>query len=236
VTGTGACGDIRHALGVYVLSAIEPADRAAVATHLACCPDCREEHAGLADLPAFLDRVLASDASRLVLEDGGSGSRRPRPPHPAARSPLHRTAKHRRHPLRPRLAAAVAAGLIIGAGTVTAWYVLVPSAPQAAVPALQWAATVRASNPQTHASATVEYAAQPWGLTLHVQVSGIPAGTTCQFQITNSRGQEVAAASWTVPGGQQDPWYPVTSSVPLTSVHGFVVTAATKTLVSIPIR
>lgn len=102
-------------------------------------------------------------------------------------------------------------------------------------PALPWAATVHASNPQTHTSLTVKYTTQPWGLALDIQVSGIPAGTKCQFKITDSRGQEVATASWTVPRSEQDPWYPATSSLSLASVRGFVVTAKAKTLVRIPV-
>jgi len=51
---TAGCREIRHSLGVYVLGAIDPADRALVEEHLASCPECREELAGLAGLPALL--------------------------------------------------------------------------------------------------------------------------------------------------------------------------------------
>lgn len=232
VTGTGACQDIHLALGVYVLGALGPAGRAAVARHLAWCPDCREELAGLADLPASLDKVPAGDVARLLHEDSGRvPDAAPGPP-----PPRRRTAKPRRRRRRLGLTAAVAAGLVAGAGTVAGSRVLEAPAPATAASALPWAATVHASNPQTHTSVTVKYAAQPWGLALEVQVSGIPAGTVCQFQITDSRGQEVAAASWTVPAGQQDPWYPATSPLSLASVRGFVVATTAKTLVSIPIR
>jgi predicted anti-sigma-YlaC factor YlaD len=59
----GACGDIRHLLGVYLVGAIEPADRAAAREHLARCAACREELAGLAGLPGLLGRVPAAEAS-----------------------------------------------------------------------------------------------------------------------------------------------------------------------------
>ena len=84
--GTGAramteltdCGDIRLALGVYVVGAIDPAERAIVDAHLSHCPDCREELAGLAGLPALLGRVPREDAERLLLDDErtGGGARR----------------------------------------------------------------------------------------------------------------------------------------------------------------
>ncbi len=51
MTGSADCRDIRHALGVYVLGAIDPAERATVDAHLSTCPECREELAGLAGLP-----------------------------------------------------------------------------------------------------------------------------------------------------------------------------------------
>jgi len=64
-TSAGDCGPIRHALGVYVLGAIEPADRALVSSHLAWCHDCRDELAGLARMPALLDRVPRAEAYRI---------------------------------------------------------------------------------------------------------------------------------------------------------------------------
>ncbi len=45
------CPEARISLGVYVLGAIDPAERALVDAHLATCRDCRDELAGLAGLP-----------------------------------------------------------------------------------------------------------------------------------------------------------------------------------------
>ena len=53
MTGSAECRDIRHALGVYVLGAIDPAERSMVDAHLSTCPECREELAGLAGLPGL---------------------------------------------------------------------------------------------------------------------------------------------------------------------------------------
>jgi anti-sigma factor RsiW len=52
-----SCADARRELGVYVLGAIEPADRAVLERHLGGCPRCRAELASLAGLPALLRRV-----------------------------------------------------------------------------------------------------------------------------------------------------------------------------------
>ena len=53
------CAEARLSLGVYVLGAIDPAERALVDSHLAGCRDCRDELAGLAGIPALLSRVGA---------------------------------------------------------------------------------------------------------------------------------------------------------------------------------
>ena len=59
------CPEARISLGVYVLGAIDPAERALVDAHLATCRDCRDELAGLADLPALLARVSTEEAIAL---------------------------------------------------------------------------------------------------------------------------------------------------------------------------
>ena len=57
MSGAGECARIRLDLGVYLLGVIAPADRAMVNGHLASCPRCRDELAGLAALPALLRKV-----------------------------------------------------------------------------------------------------------------------------------------------------------------------------------
>jgi anti-sigma factor RsiW len=121
MTGTGACGEIRLELGVYVLGAIGAADRTAVDAHLVCCADCRDELAELAGLPGLLSRVTANDADSLVLyRDGGGCSRHELSADLGLRSLLGSAARLRRHRMWPRMAAAAGAGLIAGAGAVAA--------------------------------------------------------------------------------------------------------------------
>ena len=52
-----------------MLGAIDPAERTQVDEHLATCPDCREELASLAGLPALLRRVPTAEAERLAVAD-----------------------------------------------------------------------------------------------------------------------------------------------------------------------
>src|SRR6201997_739914 len=63
------CPEARISLGVYVLGAIEPAERALVDAHLTTCRDCRDELAGLAGLPALLARVNPDEVSRIRADD-----------------------------------------------------------------------------------------------------------------------------------------------------------------------
>jgi hypothetical protein len=51
------CARVREELGGYVLGALEPAEREAVAAHLAGCPGCAAEHRRLAGLPALLEHA-----------------------------------------------------------------------------------------------------------------------------------------------------------------------------------
>jgi hypothetical protein len=71
MTGTWDCQEARIALGVYVLGAIDPAERALVDAHLATCEACQAELAELADLPTLLALVPAADA--IALAEGLSG-------------------------------------------------------------------------------------------------------------------------------------------------------------------
>ncbi|HXO25557.1 MAG TPA: zf-HC2 domain-containing protein, partial [Streptosporangiaceae bacterium] len=80
MTQTWDCGDARLALGVYVLGAIDPTERALVDAHLATCRDCRDELAGLAGLPALLARVNPDEVSRIRVDDTVRTSPDERPP------------------------------------------------------------------------------------------------------------------------------------------------------------
>ena len=74
------CTDARASLGVYVLGAIDPAERSLVDAHLLTCPDCRDELAGLAGLPALLARVNPDEISRICADDTIRTAADDRPP------------------------------------------------------------------------------------------------------------------------------------------------------------
>lgn len=70
MTQTMDCSEARLSLGVYVLGAIDPDERAQVDIHLAGCPACRDELAELEGLPALLALVSTEEAIALAANDG----------------------------------------------------------------------------------------------------------------------------------------------------------------------
>jgi hypothetical protein len=233
MTGAADCGEIRRVLGVYVLGAIDPAGRALLESHLAWCPDCREELAGLASLPALLGRVSAAEADDLASDEARWDSYGHLPVESLPRL-LDQTVRIRSQRRWRGVAVAAAALAIVASGSVTVQRALSPAGSSES-DQVSWK-TVSARNHLTLASATVDYGPEAWGTGMDVHISGIPAGTACQVWATNSRGQETAAGSWTVARGHEDVWYPASASLPASDVRGFEITAGGKTLVTVPVR
>jgi anti-sigma factor RsiW len=231
VTTPWDCAEIRAALGVYVVGAIDPADRATVDSHLAWCTDCREELAGLAALPGRLGSVPHADVTMLVLDE----PRRDGPTEAVLPSLLERAAALRRRLRWRRVAAAVAVAVIASGGAVAVSRAVDPAAPRPAALAPPWD-MAHGRDPLTGAAATVRYLAQPWGIQMQVQVSQVSPGTRCELLVVGPGGR-VAAAGWTVAAGHADAWYPASAPLGVPGVRGFVVASATgKALVSVPVH
>ncbi len=212
---------------MYLLGAIEPAQRALVDRHLAACPRCREVLAGLAGLPGLLRRVPAGEAMQLELEDAGHLA-----PGPPLSALLGRVAGIRRRRWRLTAAAALIAGFAAASGL----QLLHPPARPLAAAVPRWAVTAAGANPVTGAWAVIRYTARPWGTELEVRVTGIAAGTRCQLLVTSMRGQDVAAGGWTITTGHQGAWYPASVPFQAATVRGFEVTAGGKVLVTVAAR
>lgn len=223
-----SCREIRQLLGVYVVGAIDPAERAIVDDHLTGCQLCRDELAGLAGLPAMLGRVPAADVERLSLAPELLGDDPP-PPGELLNSLLRQVSQRRRSRLW-RGAITVAAAVAVAAGGATA-------AVQLAQPAAQSGPTevATAANNRTHVAAVVDYTRTPWGSTaMRIQVSGIPWGTKCQFWVLGTNGKSYAG-TWTVLRSYgANGWYTAASRAAPGSVHGFQITTGGKVLLTIP--
>lgn len=220
-----ACRELRQLLGVYVVGAIDPAERSLVDEHLGTCPACRDEIAGLAGLPAMLSRVPAEDVARMA----GSVVSLPEHHEPSPEllnSLLRKVATKRRTRLYRGLVSVAAAAAVAAGGTAVA--LNAASAPV-------WS-TASGMNPVTNVSAVVKYASDASGTQMRVRVSGINPGTMCRFWVVGANGGKSPAGSWTVGAASYtaSPWYHSASSVAPNSVHGFEITAGGKELIDIP--
>jgi anti-sigma-K factor RskA len=233
MTGLTDCGDIRYALGVYVVGAIDPAERAAVDAHLSHCLDCREELAGLAGLPALLGRVPREDAERLAL---GSEELEEPPAEILDALLAQVTARRRARRWRVIAAAAAAAVIAVGGGIIGGAVMTHDHTTQeSANPYISHLA--RGADTKTDVTAAVYYQPKGPGTAMQVQVSGIKNGTHCVFWVINSSDQHLRAGGWTVNGTKDGIWYSASSSTPIANVHGFDITGPSgKTLVKIPVN
>jgi predicted anti-sigma-YlaC factor YlaD len=233
MTSAWECADTRQALGVYVLGAIDPAERSLVDAHISGCPECRDELAGLAGLPALLSRVGADEVGRISREDAE--------PLPAADAPredfvdslVSLTAARRRRARRWQIAAAAAAVVLAAGGTAAGLRLAsTPSVAQASAapaPPASWQ-TARTTSVLKGVNATIRYQKLSWGVAYDVQITGVPAGTTCQLWVTDDQGVHLLAAGWTVTSPRSQDWFPGSSWVPRGQVKGMDVTAGNEQL------
>jgi hypothetical protein len=226
------CREMRQLLGVYVVGAIDPAERAKVDEHLAQCQSCRDELVGLAGLPAMLSRVPADDVERL----SGPALQLPgavQPSDELLNSLLGRVSAKRKTRMW-RNVAAVAAAAVIAAGGATAVSQLTQPAAGGAAGQQDWA-----KGTAGQVSAVVEYEPVVWGTAMRVRVSGVKPGTVCRFWVVGKNGTSVYAGTWTVAGNYgrgygQKAWYAASSAITTDSVRRFQITSGSRVLLNIP--
>ena len=227
------CTDARPSLGVYVLGAIDPAERALVDAHLLTCRDCRDELAGLAGLPALLARVNPDEISRITSEDTVRTATDDRPPGELIGTVLDLAAARRRR-TRWRFAAAAAAVVAIAGGLfgglssiTTTQTVAIPVSPGGT----HWE-TVEATSAVTGASASVAYSHEMWGDAFQVLVDHIPVGTTCQLWVVHPNGTRTQVASWTTANDEGNVWYAGSMAATAQPISSFQITADKKVLLT----
>jgi hypothetical protein len=239
------CSEARISLGVYVLGAIEPAERALVESHLATCRECRDELASLAGLPALLARVSAEEAAALAAgpddvpgddEAVAAAKIAGEPPRELLGTVLNLTAARRRRRRLTQAGLGVAAALIVAAGVFGG---LAASASPAAPPSASgvnfagtpngpWQTFTTAADGM---SATVQYRSMGWGTQLQAKVDGIPIDTHCQLWVIGAGGSRTLAGSWVTDNHEGAVWYPASAGVAASGVHGLEITVgSTKSL------
>jgi Putative zinc-finger len=228
------CAEGRLSLGVYVLGAIDPAERALADAHLAACRDCRDEVAGLAGLPALLARVNPDEAGRIGADDTVSAAAGESPAGELPGTvPLLAQARRRRDRWRylavAAAVAAVAGGLFGGlrAAGPTRTVVVPFSAGTGG-----WH-TAQAESRATGAGATVAYAREMWGTAVQVLVDHIPVGTTCRLWAVHPDGTRTQAAAWTTAPDEGRVWYAGSTPSSAGPVSTFEITAGNRVLLAV---
>ncbi len=236
------CPEARLSLGVYVLGAIDPAERALVDSHLATCRDCRDELAGLAGLPALLARVSTEEAIALAVTDGPAVplDEIPEPPRELLATVIDLTTARRRGRRWREAGLGLAAALIIAAGVFGGLRLGAGPAQPSALsggslyagnPNGAWETTQGQSGTTT---ATVSYRSMGWGTQLDTKVTGIPVGTSCQLYVIDSTGQRVLVGGWVTDNDEGNVWYPGSAAVPSKDVTGFQITVDRGQTIDIP--
>jgi hypothetical protein len=193
------CSWVRTSLGVYVLGAIEPAERAEVDAHLPVCSMCRDEVAGLAGLPALLGRISEEQISQVA-----------EPPPTLLEQLLTKAAAERPNRRRQWLSLAVAAVFVLIVGALVG-ALLTPgsggsftppvagSSPKvttSAPPASQQLEERSAMDPVTKVEAWVGVEDEEWGTALTIRLRGAPKGTRCRLYAVAANGHRDAAGAW----------------------------------------
>jgi Putative zinc-finger len=232
MTGMAGCREIRQSLGVYVLGAIDPAERAQVDDHLAACLECREELASLAGLPAMLRKVPIVEAERLAAPDQDL-ERAGVPSAEMLTSLVARTANVRRiHRWRTIATAAAVAIVALGGGAAVANALQPPAAPAPSQPSLDWHLT-SGTGPVAGAHLTVRYRPQLWGTLMEVNVSGLQPGSVCEFKVVDAAGRPQVVGSWTL--WKDGSWYPASTWHGEKDLRAFEVTVDGQVVASAPV-
>ena len=226
MTPTWDCTDARPSLGVYVLGAIDPAERSLVDAHLTTCRDCRDELAGLAGLPALLARVNPDEVSRICADDTVRTVTDDRPPGELIGTVLDLAAARRRRTRWRFLATAAAVVAIAGGlfgglssmGTTRTVVVPVGAGPGS------WE-TVQATSTLTAATASIAYSQELWGNAFEVLVDQIPVGTTCQLWVVHPDGTRTQVAAWTTSRDEGKVWYAGSMASTAEPISSFQITA-----------
>lgn len=195
-----SCDQAHESLGVYVLGALEPPERAELDRHLAGCPACREELAGLADLPRLLGRLTLADVTGELSATPDQPVGQPSPQlldrlltRTVARDHRRRRAlTHRRRQLSVAAAAVVLVGGAVGVGAVGvgAVGVGVHSMTGGSSP------TTTAADPVTHVALRATLHHREWGTAIDVRLHGVAPGERCRLLAVDRAGRAEVTASW----------------------------------------
>jgi len=202
-------------LGVYLLGALEPAERSEFESHLSYCDICRGELVRLAPLPGLLNQITQDDFADERLPAGHEGTIATRVPIqsqpitepvpiPVPLPPVTDTPRPRARPARDRppkrywqVAAAAAAVVVLAVGGVFGWRAI-----EAASPPVAQGVTWSASTEDGAAHADARLVDHEWGTEIQAKVEGLPPGKKCYLVVYDHYGNREVAGWW---GTDHDP-------------------------------
>jgi anti-sigma factor ChrR (cupin superfamily) len=187
------CNDATLSLGVYLVGALEPAERVEVETHLATCAECRHELDQLAALPSLLDRLRLEDIEPMHAAEFPAPEPAIRPTEELfdrvaarARDEDELAQVRRSRGTRFRLLASAAAAVVVLGG------VGIGVAELSGGGGSGRGVTVSSHGVRMH----VTLASEATGTALHVSVSGLPDDEHCTLIAVAKDGSRDVAGQW----------------------------------------
>jgi hypothetical protein len=212
------------------------------------CPNCRDELAGLAGLPALLGRVSEPQIEHVAgppveLLDSllaKAATRRRDELHQAEQAEQEltklrtRRARWRRWPSFAVAAAVVlVAGMLLG-GLLTGGPLRGGDGGTSGGVG-NFADQVAWTDPHTHVQAEIALATKEWGTALKVRVKGAPAGSRCHLTAVAKNGERDVAGSWRIEPEEYS--FYGSTMISRDQLGSFeVVTADGRILVTVPVR
>lgn len=192
-------------LGVYLLGALEPAERSAFESHLSYCDICRVELVRLSPLPGLLNQITPEDYADDLPPTGAEGAAvatEAQPitePVPLLPIPEPRDTPERELPRLPRqrrywrVYTAAAAVIVLAVAGVFGWRALREPPP---VEGVTWSTEVGATSVQAR---LVDH---KWGTEILSEIHGVPPGRKCYLKVYDHYGKFEVAGWW---GTDHDP-------------------------------
>jgi hypothetical protein len=193
-------------LGVYLLGALEPAERSAFESHLSYCDMCRTELVRLSPLPGLLNQITPEDFADELPPSATAAvpvataiapitepvplPRLPEPPGTPVHEPVD-TPRQRRY---WRVAAAAAAVVVLAVAGVFGWGAL--RQPPPAGEGVTWSVEAGATSVRAR---LVEH---EWGTEIQSEIHGLPPGRKCYLKVYDHYGKWEIAGWW---GTDHDP-------------------------------
>lgn len=182
------CQDATLSLGVYLLGALDPTERAEVDAHLSRCESCQRELAELAGLPTLLDQLRLEDV------DPEPEVVSVTPPadlfdRVAARARDEEAEKQRSRFTRFQRLTSIAAAVVVLAGVAVGAVAIAHSGGGS-----KSGEVVHAT--QAGVDMTVRLTSQTAGTALDVSVAGLPENEHCWLVAVGRDGSREVAAQW----------------------------------------